>query len=308
MAGSTSGTGAGFCCNRRRITNTTSPSPSAKATYGPTTPAVPGGTTRTSWPCSWTNWSRIWLSFIPDCSIWAIFCLFALHSGQPGCIWQAIFCLQPQLHFSFAAMALISLVSHWGAVWAHASAARIAASKLTLNLFMRSCNPHDFGLRVHQPGLARDQTDKRAGQHHPIPDPDPAHQRKHVGIQHHRVLIRIRGARKVHVQIFVQPPPDGDLGGWLVGGDVESPLGRQHTQRLAILRGIQRHSPPAVIGVLALLDARQPQTVAADARHLPRRDLDLQVLIERRAGKADKHKHDAHVHDVAAVAPGIAMR
>ena len=32
------------------------------------------------------------------------------------------------------------------------------------------------------------------------------------------------------------------------------------------------------------------------------------VHVERLAGEADEHEHDAHVHHVAAVAPGVAMR
>src|SRR5215471_17092036 len=160
---------------------------------------IPGGTTSTSLPRSLTNWSRIWLSFIPACSMLIIFCLSRLHSGQPGCIWQSICCLQPQLQLSFPAMALIWRVSHGGVVCASANTVTSAIKKLTFNSFMRTCHGNYLGAGPNQPGLAGNQANDGAEQHHPVADPNPAHERKHIGVQYDGVPVGIGSAGKVHV-------------------------------------------------------------------------------------------------------------
>src|SRR5579871_383190 len=86
-------------------------------------PIAPGGTTGSA--PSLMNWSRIWLSDMPEAFMLYILTLAALHTGQ-GCggIWQDISSLQPQEHFSLPAIAFISWLSHSEAVCPRPATAR----------------------------------------------------------------------------------------------------------------------------------------------------------------------------------------
>src|SRR5579863_4553592 len=111
-------------------------------------PIAPGGTTGSVPPL--TNWSRIWLSDMPEAFMLYIFILAALHTGQGwGGIWQDISSLQPQEHFSFRATALISWLSHSEAVCPRQTTASTAIRILAFHLRMFPRNFHYFRPRIH---------------------------------------------------------------------------------------------------------------------------------------------------------------
>src|SRR4029078_11795277 len=158
-----------------------------------------------SLPFSATNRSRICWSLMPDFCMLTILALLVLHTGQPGGITQAIFWLQPQLHFSFDAMRLICGESISVAVWATAAAIMMAIRKLLFHLCMFPRDRYHFRARIYQTALAGDQADDGADQNSPISDPDPAHQREHVGLQH-RALAVVGCAAQIQIHILLKAP------------------------------------------------------------------------------------------------------
>src|SRR5665213_804208 len=128
--------------------------------------------------------------------------LAALHTGQipVGGMTQSMRRWHPHVQLSMLATGLTSGLSYSVAVCARHRAVATITKRLALYVlrifpyflgpyflgpyflgpYFLAGHAHDFGSWEHQPGLARDQADDGAEQHHPVADPHPAHQRIHV--------------------------------------------------------------------------------------------------------------------------------
>src|SRR5262245_28546054 len=107
-------------------------------------------------------------------------------------------------------------------------------------------NPHNFGAWINELLLVGNQTDQRAGQHNPVADPDPAHQREHVGL-YHRGLSVVRAAREIQIEVLVEAPTDGDFGGRLARDSVETALRLDDPKVLPVLRNRDLKLAPTII-------------------------------------------------------------
>src|SRR6185369_5381904 len=153
--------------------------------------------------------------------------LAALQTGQipVGGMTQSMRRWQPHVQLSMPATWLTSGLSYSVAVWARHRAVATAIRRLALHVlttevlrissyffcsYLLAGHAHDFRSREHQLGLAGDQADDGAEQHHPVADPHPAHQRIHVHLQDDVVVIRA-GPGVIDIEVFVQAAPQRDF-------------------------------------------------------------------------------------------------
>src|ERR1700733_4302258 len=274
---------------------------------------MPGGTTTTFGPISLANEARMAWSDMPDCSIFRIFFLLSQQVRQGyGSMRQAILVLQPQGQFKRSAMRFTAGLSSSSADWAAHSPAnqpkakKPIASQLVFNRRMFLGNSYYLRPGVRQTNFIGNQANDGAEREHPKSDPDPRHQREDIGLDDSALVVG-RQPREINIEILVQASPDGYLRGRLLAGLVEAPLGIERAQRTPVARHVHRQPLPGVGVVLALLNVRDVQVVMAHVGVAAGRHFLGDVLIERRAGVADEHEHDAHVDQIAAVAPGVAV-
>src|SRR5579862_2585231 len=232
----------------------------------------------------------------------------ALHTGQipVGGITQAMFRWQPQLHWSFPAILTTSGLSYSVAVCATHRTVAAAINKLAFHLRMLPRYLHNFGARIYQPALARDHADEGAKQHDPIADPDPAHQRENVGLKD-IAAFSIPGSGEINVKVLVQAAAQSDFGSRGLRGDVETPGGLHHADVLAILGGGDGDGAGTVIVVAALLIAGHAQIVGTQLEGFSQADFHRHVPVKGGSGESDEDDDHADVHQISAVAAGVAM-
>src|ERR1039458_9925882 len=165
---------------------------------------------------------------------------------------------------------------------------------------------HHLGTRVLHFNLTRHEADERATYQHQAAYPDPGYQRVDEGLNHGALAI-VGHAAEIDIQILVGAHADGDFRSAFLARFEQALFGLQGAQRLAVFGNLEDAAIPHVVGVVALLEAGHAQLIVADTHGVALAHfLDL-ALIEGVAGEADEDQHDAHVHDVAAVAARVAM-
>src|SRR6185312_13752240 len=136
------------------------------------------------------------------------------------------------------------------AVCPSAAAIMTASRRLLFHLRMFSCNRHYFCPRIYQTALAGDQADDGADQDSPISDPDPAHQREYIRLEH-RAFAVVGRAREVQVEIFVQAAANRYVRCGLAGGEVQAALRPQRAEVRAALGDTDVQNIPGIVFVLA---------------------------------------------------------
>ena len=124
----------------------------------------------------------------------------------------------------------------------------------------------------------------------------------------HGAFAVVRGSGEVQIEIFIQAAANGHVRSGLAGGEVEAAFGAQRAQVLTVLVDADVQDIPRIVFILAGFDIADGELICAEAHDLAFVHFDGLVDVEGFAGEADEHEHDAHVHQVAAVAAGIAMR
>src|SRR5271166_5794181 len=161
---------------------------------------------------------------MPACSIWRIFFLLSQQVRQGyGSMRQAMLVLHPQGQLKRVAMRFSSDLSNCSADWANEMPANSAsANRLFLNRRMFLRNSYDLRPGVRETHFIRDQADDGSEREHPESDPDPGHQREHVGLDDRALVVR-REAGEVDVEVFVQPSSDRHFRSRLLAGFIQAP-------------------------------------------------------------------------------------
>src|SRR3984957_2323724 len=225
---------------------------------------------------------------------------------------QAMLVLQPHGQFNRSATRFTAALSSSSADWARhppankPSTSRLRTGRLILNRRMFLGNSYYLRSGVRQTHFVGNQADDGAEREHPKSDPDPGHQGKNISLDHSALIVG-REPGEVDIEIFVQSAADGYFRRWLLTGLIKAPFRIARSQRFSIARYVHSQPLPGISVVLTRLDVRDPQMVVAHVGAGAGRHFLGDVLIERRPGIADEHEHDAHVNQISAVAPRVAM-
>src|ERR1017187_3692390 len=260
------------------------------------------------------NACTIWSSLMPTLCIWAMRSLAGLEKWHSNILQVATESLQPpHWHCKRAPTRRTSTLGFSLAVWASAATAMTKTSRLLLNRCIFLGISHHFRAGVLQFDFTRHQAHQGAEDDRQGADPDPGDEREHVRLNHDAFII-VAHAAEIQVKVFVGPHSNAHLTGSLLARRVKTLLRRQRAQHLTVPSDSDSGAVPGIIGLVALRQVHHAQFVdgarykgsylhgVADVEFL-----DF-VLIEGVAGETDEGEHDPHVHQVAAVAPRVAVR
>ena len=251
-------------------------------------PAMPGGTTTTSWPISFANCVQNGLVGHPG-----LLHLEDLLLVVPAGLARIRVHAAGHVHLAAARATAACSAMRFTAGLSSCSAdlgekrrrpAGSECSRLFLNRRMFLRNSNYLRPRVRQPNFAGDQADDGAEREHPESDPDPRNQRENVGLNH-RALVVGRDARR---------SSRTDLrsagGGWRLPRSAAGWPCRSAARARACpatvrpARRLDSQPLPGVVVVLALLHVRRCAGCNGPSWKLPPGATSLVTsLIERRA-------------------------
>src|SRR5436853_3476099 len=152
----------------------------------------------------------------------------------------------------------------------------------------------------------RNQGDHCAGDHDPDPHPNPHYKRVQMRFDDWppRILVL---ALVYQIEVLIQRGVDGGPGIHLLAGFKEAPLGIECVNLAATFEYINDGPLAAIIGFIFLRVRAADKYVRADRHLVAEAHLFFFVLIKCGPGKTDDDDDYPEMHDVAAVAAGVAV-